>query len=692
MYLRAVELTNWRSYRHARLELPVPDGKRNVILVRAPNEYGKTALFEAVTLALFGRYGLPLLPRAVTPAVNDLAQRRRISYSKFLNDALHYRAAEIGQRNCAVTLEFEDDNGEPVEIKRTWHFRSDPESGPEHTPDNDELCIYEGRERRPVMRPVSEIDDEVWDLDFIAQKFIHPDIAGFFLFDGEQIQQYAGRGMENQIKDGIEGLLGLRILRSLQESLKKYAKARRTQTESSSDDGLATLHAEVDRLEAEEKRHLSTVDETVRLLEELVEERRRIMKSIGSSGEGTVATVGELARDEEQFRSKAQGHFQTLMALLQGDVALALCGSVLRDATVARLRSEGVREGWEEDRDRGSSNLERYLRDLIGRLEKLQPPISGSRAREVEAAARGAWDALWHPAPDGCAEDYLHSGMRGEARKRAIMRLEDVARRSAGEMTTLVEQFKVARDAVETKKQERLRIEHRDPEIERLTDRLSKVGEEIGRQRDRRETAARSAESLKRELAAKRQELGRYFEQRSRDQPAIQRVRRADEAANVVEKILEEAVPAQVGLVAEAMTKAWKSMAHLDERIERIEITEDCEVRMLNARGEDLQGIDKSAGARQVFTQALIWAITHVSGETFPFIVDTPLARLSREQRIGVLKTFLDRPGQVVLLSTDQEVVDDNLEVIRDRIAVAYRLNLQTDNGVGETTIEQDPL
>ena len=686
MYLRAVQLRNWRSYRHARLEFPVPDGKRNVILVRAPNEYGKTALFEAITLALFGRAGLPLLPRAILPAVNDLAQRRRISYSDFLNRALHYRAAEIGPRNCAVTLEFEDDEGEPVEIKRTWHFRA----GPEHTQEDDDVRIFEGRARRPVMKPVSEIDHEAWYLDFIAQKFIHPDIASFFLFDGEQIQQYAGRGMETQIKSGIEGLLGLRILRSLRESLQKYARARRAQTVSQSDDNLAALQAEVDRLEIEERQHLSKVDETERLLRDLEEEQIRIMKSIDSSGEGTVAAVGELMKEQGRFESEAGRHFETLMNLLASDVALALCGSELRDATVARLRSEQIREEWEAGR--GSSRLERYLHDLIGRLEKMQPPISGSRAREVAAAARGAWDALWHPAPDGCAEDYRHSGMRGEARTRSIIRLEDVARHSAGEMATLAERFRDDSAAAEAKKQERLRIEHRDPEIEKLPARLKQISEDIGHHRGRRETALRSVESLKHDLAARRQELGRYVERRSRDKPTIQRARRADDAANAVEKILDEAMPAQFGLVAEAMTKAWKSMAHLDERIERIDITEDCEVRMLNARGENLHVIDKSAGARQIFTQALIWAITHVSGETFPFIVDTPLARLSREQRIGVLKTFLDRSGQVILLSTDQEVVGDNLEAIRDRIAAAYRLNIETEDGVAETTIEKDQL
>ena len=88
----------------------------------------------------------------------------------------------------------------------------------------------------------------------------------------------------------------------------------------------------------------------------------------------------------------------------------------------------------------------------------------------------------------------------------------------------------------------------------------------------------------------------------------------------------------------------------------------------------------------------MITAITKVSGRTFPFVVDTPLARLSRDQRIGVLKTFTDRPGQVILLSTDQEVVDDKLDAIRDRIIASYELKVAHDEGVAVTTVhELDP-
>ena len=164
---------------------------------------------------------------------------------------------------------------------------------------------------------------------------------------------------------------------------------------------------------------------------------------------------------------------------------------------------------------------------------------------------------------------------------------------------------------------------------------------------------------------------------------------RADAYARLIGDLLEEAVPHEVDEVATEMTSAWKAMAHMSDRVERIDISPDCEVSMLASDGTDLHRIEKSAGASQVFTQALITAITRVSGRTFPFVVDTPLARLSRDQRLGVLKTFTDRTGQVILLSTDQEVVDDKLDAIRDRIAGCYELRIAHDRGVAVTTVHE---
>ena len=111
MHLRTVELINWRSYRHARFNFPTPYRERNVILIKAPNEYGKTSFFEAIALGIFGREGLVLVPRAKASSHGNADEVINTSYSQFLTNTLHYRAIDTGLAKCSVTIEVEDDNG-----------------------------------------------------------------------------------------------------------------------------------------------------------------------------------------------------------------------------------------------------------------------------------------------------------------------------------------------------------------------------------------------------------------------------------------------------------------------------------------------------------------------------------------------------------------------------------------------------
>lgn len=686
MFLRAVELRDWRSYRSARIEFPKPTDKRNVILITAPNEHGKTSLFEAITLGLFGREGLPLVPRARAASGGDISERLNTTYSHFLSAALHRRAIENGRMSCQVTLEVEDDDGEPITLTRRWHFRADGE----HKRYDDELLIFEGVGRTPVAPPVSTEDKEGWYRDYIAQVFVPPSLAEFFLFDGEQVQRYASRGMSDQVRRGIEGLLGLPVLRALKESLRAYAQNRRAGAAAPSDNTVKQVQAEIAALEVQLDERRSIRDQADALLPALETESSSLAQQLGTRGEGTVAMVADLIQEEQRFRTEAARLTETLMRQLADNVSLGLAGSDLRKATISQLEAEAKREKWESGRNEGNANLDRFVADLGARLESLKPPVPEEQRPGVVGAARDAWEALWHPAPDGCAEEYLHSSLQGLTRAQAIERLKDLDAKSAGELSDLVARFKNAVDTAETKKRERLELEQNAPEAERLSARLREVSEELGRLRNQRDEADRAVTALEGQVAAKRQEFGRYTDRIGKGAPALKRAAHAEQIADMVDQLLEDAVPTEVSAVAAEMTRAWKSMAHFADRVDRIEITPECEVKMLNAANEDLHLIDKSAGASQVFTQALITAVTNVSGRDFPFIVDTPLARLSRDQRIGVLKTFTDRPGQVILLSTDEEVVDDKLDAIRDRLLAAYKLNMGNDRGVAVTSVVKD--
>jgi DNA sulfur modification protein DndD len=495
--------------------------------------------------------------------------------------------------------------------------------------------------------------------------------------------------MADQVRRGIEGLLGLPALRSLQESLRKYATNRRGQIATPSDIVVRTVQSEIEKLDEEITQYRRKIDEIAALLPRLLDERDRLSTELAAFGGGSLALVEELLRDEERLRSEADRLVEKLMQLLAGDVALALSGSGLRHAAVLRLRAEAERKAWESGRDQGRSNLERFLSHLDERLEATDARLNYAQRESVRDSARAAWEALWHPPPEGCAQAYLHVALDDTTRSQAVSRLEMAGRRSSGELRDMLRQLRDANEGAEAKKRERLSIELVAPEADAKRRRLEEVSEEIGRLKEEKGTAERALEAAEGHLAAKSAELGRHTDRIGRGEAPLRRAKRAEEIAAMIDGLLAEAVPTQVGEVADVMTRAWHAMARKKGFVERIEITPKCEVRLLNRRGEDLRQMQLSAGEEQIFTLALIHAIAEVSGRDFPFVVDTPLARLDEEHRLGVLRYFTERTGQVILLSTDTEVTGPNLDAIRKRIIAAYRLSVRVEDGITVTSVQE---
>lgn len=65
-----------------------------------------------------------------------------------------------------------------------------------------------------------------------------------------------------------------------------------------------------------------------------------------------------------------------------------------------------------------------------------------------------------------------------------------------------------------------------------------------------------------------------------------------------------------------------------------------------------------SKGERQIFILALYWAIIQISGKHIPFVIDTPYARIDANHREEISSKFFPNiSSQVVILSTDRKSV-----------------------------------
>ncbi len=686
MYIRSIKLRDWKAYESALFEFPEPGNRKNVVLIGGRNGFGKTTLFEALALGLFGRDGLSLVLRAGVAADE---QRLSQNFKSFIERALFSGALPNGRNSCSIELKFVDDYNEPIEIVRKWHFNDQGklkqgESG-------EELRILEGSARRPVNPPRNEENIDSWFREWISRKFLPTSLAGFFLFDGESASIYAERDMGTQVRQGISGLLGLNWLDQLAKDLRQYAAVKRTQLpKGASTEAINQLDTAIAAMEAE----LATAESKLREMEterqSSEHERDSLTRELTANhGGGTRAQFEELAKEKADHERQYATAEDRLHAIAEMDLPFALTGQALCKRVTVRLEQERQREQWEAATSQRQERTSQAIVLLDEQLEEVIPPLTASQEHCVKTAVRKSLERLWFPPPAGVADSFRHPHARGPLLQRVLDRIENAQAISTNTVNELLDAMNrtaaKAREIQFTIQQMEGSAPYSEEKQMRLTALNARIteldrscGEIINLKRSRTE-----------EIQQKRSELGRLAGKLDQSQKPARLANRADEIAGMVDSLVQEAWPIQTQHVANEMTRAIQKMAHRSDYLSSVEIDAEGTVALLSPKGDDLRQYDLSAGEKQIFTQALFSAVADVSERDFPLVIDTPLGRLDEQHRLNVLRHLAARQGQVILISTDTEVVGPYLEAIRTKISKTYIIRNETRGGIARSWPEE---
>lgn len=692
MYISKIELRDWKAYESAEFNFPAPipgENGKNIALIGAPNGYGKTSLYQAIILCMFGKDGMPLVSNSMFSETENVSEQ---PYKTFLEKALHRGAIARGRYSCSVTLEFIGDEG-PIEISRIWHFT---ESGECQVQDED-IQIFEGEKHQAVgpdekpypERKLSHQERVDWYRGYIAHTFLPRSLVTFFVFDGEQVRVLAGREMKEQVRLGIEGLLGIPELRKLAKNLNDYAEQRQNSVPNVTNDSANATEKELKKLESNRDKSVGAFADIFPKLSAAKKERDKIMDELLRLGAGAKNQSNQQYKRLAECETAIKEGNERLMKLLSEDIALALSGAKLRGQLKTRVKSENIRANWESGKQQGDSRIDNFLQDMDQKMDDIVPPISDRQQGEVLHIAHNSWTNLWFPPPDGCAEEYLHEYLSVHERNLVIDKLNEQDNLGAVEIFGLLNSISEHENRLKQIRDEVARIEAVEPAVNEKRKSMEKLDSKIQDLERESDRLTRERQGLDGQVDAKRKELARMRSTIDEAKPAMRRAERARAVATMMEGIIDKAVPGQIDKISEEMTRAHRAMAHKKDLVQCIKIDDAGDVKLLDREDRDVRNNDLSAGEEQIFTQSLFSAVSAVSERAFPMVVDTPLARLDREHRTGVLKHLAHRGEQVILLSTNTEVVDRYLDVIRPNILATYLIEYKLDGGIGCSTVTE---
>ncbi len=649
-YIRLENFGAYEGYQEAHL---TPEEGKPVILFGGMNGGGKTTLLDAMQLALYGSKA-------------KVSNRGRMGYRDYLRDSIH-RNADPGE-GAGITLRFRRTVEGVVshfELHRSWREG-----------------IKGIEETLRVLRD-GEYDDvftEHWDE--VIEAYLPVGISNLFFFDGEQIKDLAEGGNAAAILGtAISSLLGLDLVDRLDADLRVFERRKKAEgLDPEAARLLAQAQAELEHFDKEQERLAMEsgrlVNEAGRLGKDLRDKEKAFQEQGGElflRRKALEAEMAELRRKkvdaEDQLRQLAAGplplmmvdslladveeqleleneiHYNQLLAEVMADRDEDLL-AVLKSEKVNAASIRRIEEKLQTDR---KICLELAGGDLVlDANPQLSAHISHLRTKVLPDAAESA--------------DRIMRGIRDLAEK--IARVE-------AELGRVPDEDRIAQSQKEL---DLARIAHAEKLAE--LDALKIRSDVAGRQR--KDAEARLDRFGERDIDARVAEDDRH-----------RMLRHSKRVRETLAKFRTRVIRRHVTNMEVLMLDAFRTLLRKSDLVHGLTIDPESFAVTLTGRNNQELPFDRlSAGERQLLATALLWGLARASGRPVPTVIDTPLGRLDSSHRRHLVERYFPMAShQVLLLSTDEEIVGPYHKALTPFVARHYRL--AHDEVLGHTHIEE---
>ncbi len=680
MWISTIELTQFKSYTHAEFNFPQPVDGQNIVVIGGLNGYGKTTVLEALYLCLYGKDALPYLARAGLK-VDDYR-----GYPTFLERALNGEARREGADVMSVRVVLHRTKTKAVDIRRRWFFRA---NGQWH----DEETVVRDVNREVPGSPRTDGKNGFYLSELLEQQFIPAHIAPFFFFDGEEVKKLADQSRIEQVKQGLEGLLGVVLLRGLADRLKGFEASKRQNIANVDETNIDRMLGELTTDETKLNEIRDDSSRSKDRLDAAKSERTSLIERITAAGGGggAIASVADLVEERTQLGNDLKVVQRKLERILGEKLPFHLMPSALLTEFRAQLHKEVALERWEAECRALQPKREQFATSFLGAKEPdITPALTAEQVIAIRSRIETAWASLFHPPPENCAEEVQHPYLGTDLRRKALEFLDTIAvgQQEVGE---LLDEQRRLQDRIDELRRRITRLEgvDRDGTLSDLTSTLNRVTAEIDDLEAHIRDEARQMAGLEVTVHQRRASYEHERQRADATSPVRQLMEKSERVRKIIDEVVPSLFPLKVKQLSAAMTRVYKQLAHKTQ-VDRIVIENDGTTRVLSPNGKELT-FDRSAGENQIFATALIAGLAEVSRVPAPLVVDTPLGRLDSKHRENIFRFWTSDPSrQVILLSQDEEINTDFYKRIKKNVAVTYLLeHTDVGDGIGRTVARE---
>jgi len=639
MILDKLSLHNFAIYKgEQEFDLNPLSKEKPIILIGAMNGSGKTTFLQSIDFLLYGKN-------------SNTFKSQNLSYEGYLEKNIHKDHKNDG---ASISLNFRKQTRgkeENFKVVRMWK-----KSG-EKIKEN--FYVY-----------VNDILDEIitkdWD-NFIEQ-ILPAKVAQLFFFDGEKIEQLADLDQSKEVlRKAIDSLLGLEIVTRLNLDLDEFAKKSAVLSKDDKDlkiinefeDQVNLINKDIKKLE---EKKIKLEDDSTKIkfeISALDQELERSGLSFFDKKKEIELTLENKNKENDDLKNKLLN-----IAALEGP--LLLVKKELKEIEEKLLNNIN-----QNNKDLFSEEKNNLIKDIKIFTEK---DCKDSNFKEklfnflVSKQIRSTFAEHDFSKINGLSLENLkelQNKILPDLDKKTNFNLSQL-RENILDIEKLEIEFKKipAEDKIKPiiNNQESLKIE-----VFQILGAIKQINEQI--------------EQKNSEKRPKEFQLKKLYQIQSDKKTVLLDSERfvvfSEKTQIIMDQFKKRVLEHHIFKLENLIKECFNFLIRKEEFLEKVKIDiNNFALLLYDKKDRNIETSTLSAGERQLLAVAILWALAKASNKLSPTIIDTPLGRLDSKHRLNLVeKYFPNASHQVILLSTDEEINKNYLNIMKESISKSYLIN-----------------
>lgn len=681
MYIKEIELNNFRIYKGVNKISLAPKGEKNIVIVSGQNGFGKTTFLMSLVWCLYGK-NMEQVDSMYKKEIDDKG-----NYTKYIADSMNRKAFEEGETEFSVTISFSGVNVQnvlcDVVVKRSYNIV---------TGTSDKIEVLISGQPQELIDNLSQ-DNQKGEEIFIRDFILPIAIAKFFFFDAEKITTLAEinqKDQRRQLSQAYSEVLGIQKYETLKDNLedkldeyrKKSAKKEDKQKLNQIGTDILNTELEIDNNEAS----IQEIKDEITLIKRESDEIS--LKLVKAGAKMSLEELNNFRKEQLELDQKKNSIQDQLKGTFDF-IPFALAGETL--ANVAeQIENERLLSEQKYKQDDVKEKITKIRQDIESEKQTLKfvPEVQTSDfyIKQIEKLVKKYFFSDVQDIDENLKIIHDFSANQTNEINQLVTSIKNNFKYQFEKLNTEYSLIKNQLDSINRKirdaeknAQDSHIAELRDKKVN-LDNNLSEKEQEIGSLNQKIDDLKERLKKLRQEQTSIRKQIDDSTQFSEKEQKTKQLIKTLE---IFITKFKEQKKESLQKKMLDALTR----LLHKKDFVHHVDVdiltSEDIDIILYSEANKEIDKSGLSMGERQLYASALLSSLVSESEIDFPVFIDSPMQKFDKQHAENIIKHFYPNvSNQVVIYPLlYKELTEEEYKLLQPNVCKTFLiLNTSIDS------------